>query len=351
MESSQQLSQSAQQLAELRSQIRDENPQIYRHWALYLQVLRQDLRSIVERTFFHLAVEVHPERYRAMGEQARLELHHRLSRLVQRTCSLLTVEQLQALAAQTERRLRRQALRQQQRLMASMEPSAADLFESAEGPSRDAQADPPGSISLGMALPISFNLFGPSAAGSASAEDRQEPEQLRQMLSQLLESGQDDWSSAGIEQGSSDGLMPETPQQLLRWFDACDAALAQRLRNLSHGINVELVRLGLSSALIPLPMLEAVADGQLETLNAPLHLARVNLPPVLLCVLLRPADLEADRVRLRTCRSRLQQSRQQVRRMAQTYQRLERRLQALEAEQLWLHDHSTARPTGSPPTL
>jgi hypothetical protein len=29
--------------------------------------------------------------------------------------------------------------------------------------------------------------------------------------------------------------------------------------------------------------------------------------------------------------------------MAQTYQRLERRLQALEAEQLWLHDHSTAR--------
>jgi hypothetical protein len=33
----------------------------------------------------------------------------------------------------------------------------------------------------------------------------------------------------------------------------------------------------------------------------------------------------------------------EVRRMAQTYHRLERRLQALEAEQLWLHDHATAR--------
>jgi hypothetical protein len=40
--------------------------------------------------------------------------------------------------------------------------------------------------------------------------------------------------------------------------------------------------------------------------------------------------------------------RQEVRRMAQTYHRLERRLQALEAEQLWLHDHSTARNPRSP---
>lgn len=353
-------SETARQLAELRAQLAADTPEIYRNWALYLQVLRQELPSVVEQTFFHLAVEVYPDRYRAMTVSARHALHTRLARLVQRASSLLTVEQLHALAAQTHRRLRRRAQRQSQEWMSALQQPAPGLFETDERASPEAPVEPPGSVSLGMALPINTAVFGRSAAEAASSDSELDVDQAEALLAQGLESALGDAIDEAFEpQGAGDSLMPTTPHQLLRWFDTCDAALAQRLRNLSHAINVELVRLGLSTSLLPLPLLEAVASGQIETLNAPLHLARVNLPlpqlelalpTTLLCVLLRPADLEADRLRLRTCRSRLQQSRQQVRRMAQTDQRLERRLQALEAEQLWLHDHSTAHPSNRPPT-
>ena len=68
-----------------------------------------------------------------------------------------------------------------------------------------------------------------------------------------------------------------------------------------------------------------------------------------MAVLLRPADLEQDLPKLRTCRTRIQQHRQEVRRMAQHYRRLKRRVQALEAEQLWLQDINPAQSLPSCP--
>ncbi|MBM5801651.1 MAG: hypothetical protein FJ077_12645, partial [Cyanobacteria bacterium K_DeepCast_35m_m2_023] len=114
-------SETARQLADLRAQLAADTPEIYRNWALYLQVLRQELPSVVEQTFFHLAVEVYPDRYRAMTVSARHALHTRLAQLVQRASSLLTVEQLHALAAQTHRRLRRRAQRQRQEWMSALQ--------------------------------------------------------------------------------------------------------------------------------------------------------------------------------------------------------------------------------------
>lgn len=366
MEPNSALGATAGQLEALRDQLAGTNPQLYRDWALYLQVLREELPRIVDKTFFHLAVEVHPRRYGAMGERERQELHRRIAGLVQRATTLLTVEQLHALATQTERRLRRQAQRQQQRWLSAVQRQGSQaLFAQPDAPGRsdfneEAASEPPGSVQLGLALPINASLFSMASPGRDDDDNDGDPDesQLQQLLAQLLESAAVEPERTGANR-DGDALLPTAPPQLLRWLDDNEAALARRLRNLSHAINVELTRLGLSTALLPLALLEAVSAGQLETLNAPLHLVRLNLPVAqleaglpasVLCVLLRPADLEADLLRLRTCRSRLQQARQQVRRMAQTYQRLERRLQALEAEQLWLHDHSTARPTSPPPT-
>jgi hypothetical protein len=358
----------AQQLEELRAKVATGNPEHYRHWALYLQVLRECLTAAVDRCCFHLAVEVYPNRYRQLSAEARAELHQRIASLVHRCSSLLTVEQLLALAAQQRRRRQGLVRRQQRRWLASLQQDQPAVFESDAPPSVQPVNDPAGSVHLGMGLPISLDLFAPSPFEPSPELDTplessiqpDEPEEdleaseLMQAFAHLLDSAEElEQASPGVlEAAENEGLLPCHPLQLLRWMDELDGALARRLRNLSHGLNVELVRLGLCPTLPPLRLLEAVAAGQVETQNAPLNLVRLNglgeqLPAALaansLAVLLRPADLESDQPRLRTCRSRLRQVRLEVRRMAQTYHRLERRLQALEAEQLWLHDHATAR--------
>jgi hypothetical protein len=298
-------------------------------------------------------------------------LHQRIASLVHRCLSLLTVEQLVALAAQQRRRRQGLARRQQRRWLASLQQEQPAVFDS-DGPPfvQPVQPanDPAGSVHLGMGLPISLDLLAPSPfepspepdtrLESSVQPDRPDEEleasELMQAFARLLDSADelDQDPSTALQAPQTEGLLPSHPLQLLRWMDELDGALARRLRNLSHGLNVELVRLGLCPTLPPLRLLEAVGAGQVETQNAPLNLVRLNglgeqLPAALaansLAVLLRPADLESDQPRLRTCRSRLRQVRLEVRRMAQTYHRLERRLQALEAEQLWLHDHATAR--------
>jgi len=363
----------AQQLEDLRARISEGNPEHYRHWALYLQVLRESLPAAVDRCCFHLAVEVYPNRYRQLPLAARQELHQRMANLVQRCGSLLTVEQLLALAAQQRRRQQRLVRRQRRRWLATLQQEQGggpfDAAFDAAGPAVHPSPDePPGSVHLGMGLPISLELFTPSPfAPTRLAEaaprtglpvdppdDSQGPHDLIAAFSRMLASAADAEAdpSSPLDPTARAGLLPSHPLQLLRWMDELDGALARRLRNLSHALNVELVRLGLCPNLAPLHLLEAVAAGQLEPQNAPLNLLRLNglsdqMPDAPeahgLVVFLRQVDLEADQPRLRTCRSRLRQVRQEVRRMAQTYHRLERRLQALEAEQLWLHDHSTAR--------
>jgi hypothetical protein len=118
------------------------------------------------------------------------------------------------------------------------------------------------------------------------------------------------------------------------------------------------MRLGLTTTLLPVSLLDAALTAQLESLEAPANLLRLPLPfgpePAAgrleaIAVLLRPADLEHSLPKLHTCRTRIQQHRQEVRRMAQHYRRLRRRVQALEAEQLWLQDINPAQSLPSCP--
>ena len=375
MEPSTARSETALQLDSLRARIAEANPDHYRHWALYLQVLREGLNAAVNKACFHLAVEVYPQRYRAMSLASRQQLHRRIGQLVHRCSSLLTVEQLLALAAQQRRRRQRRAERQQSRWLASLQEPSAPLFDTPEGPGAQPDPEPAGSVHLGLGLPINIDLFASSSIelspetrstkaepeGDSRSVDDPDPSDPLLEHSELLQAfarfmdqtSTSDASDAGSDHGSEvSGLLPTHPLRLLHWLDELDTALARRLLNLSHALNVELVRLGLTRTLLPMQLLEAAGAGQVDVQNAPLNLVRCPVPVehlpegfahTAMAVLVRQADLEADQPRLRTCRSRLRQVRQEVRRMAQTYQRLERRLQALEAEQLWLHDHSTAQ--------
>jgi len=357
-----------QQLHELEERLGASNPQLYRHLALYLQVLRDGLLGAVQQACFHVATQVHPDRYADLPQSQRLVLHRRMANLVQRACSLLTVEQLTHLAVQIAREHEREMRRQRGRLLEDL--------ESDRDP--DTEPTPQGSVHLGLELPIGADFLKPSRFSlrqSSSHEDQEDGDASSQaddssddadatdadptmeaMAEALAEWIGQQASSPAVRPWEG-GALPTNPDVLLTWITGFEAALSRRLRNLSHALNVDLLRLGITRTLLPVSLLDAALAGQLETQEAPVNLMRLPLPfgpdPVpsrldVTALLLRTADLEMALPRLRTCRNRVQQHRQEVRRMAQHYRRIQRRVQALEAEQLWLQDINPAPPPSSP---
>jgi hypothetical protein len=171
-----------------------------------------------------------------------------------------------------------------------------------------------------------------------------------------LDASEDQHSAASAAASASPFAghgLPLDPVLLLRWLEGIEQALARRLRNLSHALNVELLRLGVCRALLPVSLLDAVLQGQIDLLAAPANLLRLPLPfplsdnnsaSVAMALLLRGTDLEMEEPRLRTCRHRLQQQRQEVLKRAQQQLRLQRRMQARQAERLWLQDLHRNRP-------
>ncbi len=359
-----------QQLQDLEERLGASNPQLYRHLALYLQVLREGLLGAVQQACFHVATQVHPDRYADLPQSQRLVLHRRMTNLVQRACSLLTVEQLAHLAVQISREQQRERRRQRGRLLEALE----------SGPAPDPEPSPQGSVHLGLDLPIGADFLQPSrfalrqsnrdqdseAGELASAADDSENDGASEAADATMEAMAEAFAEWLGQQTSSPaatpwegGLLPTDPGLLLTWITGFEAALNRRLRNLSHALNVDLLRLGITRTLLPVSLLDAALAGQLESQEAPANLLRLPLPfgpepgPSRLeatALLLRTTDLELALPRLRTCRSRIQQHRQEVRRMAQHYRRIQRRVQALEAEQLWLQDINPAPPPSSHPT-
>lgn len=333
------LREAQQQLEELRQQRAQDNPELYRHLALYLQVLRDGLLNSVQQACFHLATEVHPDRYQAIEAHRRQHLHRRLRTLVRRTCSLLTVEQLAQLAAQ-----------QAQARIAARRQRSAQWLEGLSTAMGGSDPDPPGSVQLALRPPLDLlpgdsplvaglaDLIDPSHQGDAVSTEDRWPEDAFQAVVEHLDRDPEAGGSP-LPPPWDQGQLPRDPGALLLWLDAFELALARRLRNLSHAINVDLLRFGLSRSLLPLSLLEAACQGELELQQAPANLIRLPLTGLeVVAVLLRPTDLEQRLPALRTCRDRWRQERQNVRRMADVSRGLLRRVQVLEAEQLWLQD-------------
>ena len=367
-----------QQLEDLESQLVASNPQLYRHLALYLQVLRDGLLTSVQQACFHVATQVHPDRYCELDGNQRRVLHRRIRNLVQRASSLLTVEQTAHLAAQIASEHNTQRSRQRSRLLAALggdDSESEQLEQPEETPAR-------GSINLGMALPIGADFLsassfthrpavelaepisnhpGPEIEEAEEQQEEADGQQDREVTMRAMAEAFSDWlvePSNRTPTPWDGGRLPSNPALLLAWIGGFEQALSRRLRNLSHALNVELMRLGITTTLLPVSLLDAAITAQLESLEAPENLLRLPLPfgpePAAgrleaIAVLLRPADLEHSLPKLHTCRTRIQQHRQEVRRMAQHYRRLRRRVQALEAEQLWLQDINPAQSLPSCP--
>ena len=367
------------QLLSLLEQQEEFTPALYRDLALYLQVLRDGLLHSVQQACFHLATQVVPERYNQLPPERRETFQRRLQSLVKRSCSLLTVEQVMGLAAQQARKQERRQLQEQQKILQTM----LEAREAADDPAPVEASPEPQSVNLSLDLPLAADLFDSGVPGLPSLSQHQRPSEERTpppessppevelallqslftMASETLSaaapdssdeeddgetSGGSPFASASVEVTRSQ--LPKDPLLQVRWWVHFDRALRRRLRNLSHAINVEMMRVGLAQGLLPLNLLDAVLDGQVEALPAPANVLRMALPlslnPVapasapteVLTLLLRSGDLEFEQPRLRTCRQRLEQRRRTLRTMAKRYRTWQRRVSALEAEQQWFQD-------------
>lgn len=393
----------AQQLAtdrlrDLQTRLASDNDHLYQHLALYLQVLRKGLLPVVQRACFHLVTETASSTYAAMGEPERTRFQQRIRELVERCTCLLTVEQLVSLAAQRQQQQRQRVEARSREFLESLQNNETN--DPAEGSPESGQEPPMRqSIDLGLNLPISADLFTQGLVGLAGMTGLAPRTPTPPEQSDPLESAALDNISAADGEGATsqpetpgestttpaarmgfpamealltlagesadllnaitasddstvpdhtDSLLPRDPQTLLQWWQHLDQALSHRLRHLSHALNGLMVRSGLSRALLPAPLLEAVLNGQIEVLAAPPNLVRLPLPlptpsssertETVMAVLLRPSDLEFESPPLRTCRQRLEHHRRRMLRMAQHHRDWQRRRQSIQTQMLWEKD-------------
>jgi uncharacterized protein YciI len=301
--------------------------------------------------------------------------------VVHRCCSVLTVEQLVQLAGQIAQERRQEQQRRQREWLAQLRKSGDELGDGPSDPG-DGGGEPAGSIRLNAGLPVDFERWqglvplpmeplepGQEAqlhSGPADADaDAPDPgadafDPLAGLLGPqaeaLLESLLENSAPGGLAPPWDSPALPTDPQALQVWLEGFERALVRRLRNLSHALNVELLRSGLSPSLLPPSLLQAALQGQLEPQPAPANLLRLQVPLApdsggdfdSVALLLRLSDLELEQPRLRTCRGRWQRHRQEIRRMAERTRRLRRHLQRLEAERLWHQDNPGPPPPRHP---
>ena len=371
-----------EQLRRLQKRCRRLAPLLYREQALYLQLLRNLLLPSVRNALGHLLCE-RGQRLSRMSSEQQAELQQTFDGLIQRCSSLMTVEQLMDLARRLQKEaseFRQQAQREvSQSLQADAESEPQeinrggielslsppiehpDLLEGllprmdaavVEDPSIEPVEEPPQPVQD----PIQDPIDSESSADGTTA-DFDLLRSLFLMAGEAMQQGDSTSEPVSFESDASrlgasvvpanqleEELLPSMPVELLNWLDGQDAALSRRIRNLSHALNVELLRAGLVSSLLPTTLLDAAIAGQLQALPSPSNLLRLKLPlPIpsqdqqleILSVLVRPADLEYDNGSLRQSRYRLRQHRSNLLTMVRQQRHWQSRLTSQEVQSQW----------------
>ena len=362
------------QLERLGRRCRSLAPVLYREEALYLQIVRDQLSRAVRTAIKHLlcARSVDPTIRRADGVD---DLLRRVDALVQRTTSLITVEQLLVTADRLRRDVQRSRLLQVQALTAAAEQPAAEQPAAPEACEE---------VHLGLSLPLERpdlieGLFPaqesvgespdcemnelPSKDELPPPQETTELDLLRSLFVLAGEAIEPRDSSTEFTDSTdplpkldgteSNQLMPTSPSALLVWMEGIDAALSRRLRNLSHALNVELMRAGIIRSLLPIQLLEAALNGQIPSEATQSNLLKLQLPLPTAgdqqsyeaqCLLLRSSELEFDDHALRRCRGRLQHQRRALSTLVVKERHWQRRSSAREVQTHWWPNQTESPP-------
>ena len=366
-----------EQLGRLQQRSRRLVPLLYREQALYLQLLRNLLLPSVRNALGHLLCE-RGERLSRLSARQQSELQKTFDGLVQRCSSLLTVEQLMDLSRRLQKdasEYRQQAQREvSQSLQAEAESEQPEINRGGielslsppiehpdllEGllPRMEAEVDQPTIEPMDEQPQSVQDPIDSESSAEGTTTDFDLLRSLFLMAGEAMQQGdaageptrlESDFSGLGASVPSADQsdreLLPSMPIALVSWLDGQEAALSRRIRNLSHALNVELLRAGLVSSLLPTTLLDAAIAGQLQALPSPSNLLRLKLPlPIhaqeqpleILSVLVRPADLEYDNGSLRHSRYRLRQHRSNLLTMVQQQRHWQSRSTSQEVQSQW----------------
>jgi len=366
----------SEQLARLQRLCRKRSVEVYRDQALYLQILRDELRDSTRQALFRLISDVDPGRFSALPESSRHRFHAAVDGLIQRCSVLLTVEQLMHLMMQMEEEVRRRQARLSRDMLRGLAEQQQQSSVTPAPAPEELPQEPSGSVHLSFNLPVNepqaYSALPPPSVQPPSAQTPSAQTPFDQQLSQSenSEAGSEvdvlrslfqlagdalEHSTTSLEEEIAEfsggnhqvgdhGLLPEMPDALLQWMDGLDQALSRRLRNLSHAVNVQMLRCGLAGTLLPVNLLEAVLRGQVETQSTATNLLRLRLPMAMgeveqgvdvLCLLLRTSELEFDSHRLRRCRRRLHAHHRDLLTMVRQQRHWQRRSLDLEARSHW----------------
>ena len=359
------------QLERLADRCRSLSPSIYREQALYLQIVRDQLPRAVQTAIKHLLCDLDLDSQIRRGDGLK-SFHLRVDSLVQRTSSLITIEQLLVTADRLRADAQRSRLLQVQALANAAEPPVPE--------------EPCYEVHLGLSLPLDRpdlvdgllpspqssdkGVEGvaeqPTKAVPPSGQESTELDLLRSLFvlagesmeareiqDATVDSIQPFEVSDVRELSTSDQLMPSLPSDLLAWMSGLDAALSRRLRNLSHALNVELMRSGIIRSLLPIQLLEAAINGQVPSQSAQSNLLRLQLPLAVMtdeqsfdshCLLLRSSELEFDHYALRRCRERIQKQRRYLSTLVVKERHWQRRLNTREVQTHWWPNRSENNP-------
>ncbi len=353
----------SEQLARLQRLCRLRAIALYREQALYLQVLRELLEGATRQALFNLLGEVDPSRFGRLPESTRLNFHAAVTDLIDRCSVLLTVEQLMQLVGQMQQEQRRQQAHASRSMLQKLSRQSQESAPEPEPPTSDPPTselprnEPSGSIQLSLASPLEspprtaspdpVKEPVPEPADNKSSGDLDVLRSLFELVGDAMQQAQQPLDPGAVLDPSLDGndhFLPNEPDALLHWIQAMDQALERRLRNLSHAVNVQMLRSGLAQTLLPISLLDAVLKGQVETQPTATNVLRLRLPLAVgeldqgmdvLCVLLRSNDLEFDSPRLRQCRKRLRAHHHALLTMVRQQRHWQRRSLDREARTHW----------------
>ena len=391
------------QLGLLSSLVKEISPGVYNEYASYLQLIRNHLEEAVKKAILSLVVDMEKNSGKTIADDPRRKLEINIEKMVKNSRSLITVEHLMDLSReiQNEKNIKKEKAKED--FISSLQEKNKRIDLSPEG-SVDLSLTPPvqgfdepdgwgfNDISLesneyeydyeendlSHSLDFDVNLNQQNKIDDINNEDgllqdnknkelldtnttnKNEFEMLKSiflMASDVMRFGNSEHSeskkdSKGCEISSKQkqhvsidkSLLPENPIELLNWMNSIDIALSRRLLDLSHSINIELLRLGLINALLPHNLLEAVSLGQLEANSNESNLLNIRIPVQnqlleeevdLSCILLRQAEFEFDKPFLRRCRSNMRKYRVVILKMAKKQRHWESRFIADKTKKQW----------------
>ncbi len=382
-----------QQLELLELQCKKLAPDLYRTYALYLQDLRDIMLSTVHKAVLFLLTNQEQNNFGKLNIDARKTFQSKIDAITSRCISLLTVEHLMDLSRhlEEEKQIRLNQVKEEVLMALSEEKkdidhefgeddihlslyhpldqlsslddinddasiklednseysdqstkqykendfSSLDSSNSLASNSNkdDIQQVDKGSLSILKSL---FLMAGETITNNKDNKEKEDP---------LLSDKSGDSDFADTKKHSNNKLMPQTPIELFDWTDHLEIALTRRLRNLSHAINVELLRVGILNSIFPLSLLDASLSGQVHSQDSESNLLKLKVPlqngPLaeeidIICLLIRVSDLEFDDVRLKSCRNQINQQHNLLLKMVKQQRYWQKRSIAIEVHQQWL---------------